>query len=115
MTALHKTNILSRQIQLFENEYDIALDEANRIEVVRMLKRQLKALAKKQGQVTSDDVYEILAQKDIPYYPITRSLGTLFKSDEWINTGKKIPSRRINNNHRKITVWRLKDRFDVND
>tara|TARA_R110002096_G_scaffold54712_4_gene140998 strand:- start:264 stop:614 length:351 start_codon:yes stop_codon:yes gene_type:complete len=114
MNNVHNS-ITSEQLQFFEDDYPVELDEHTRLGIVHMLKRELQQLAHTQGRVSSDDAYQILFDKQIPAYLLGRAAGTLFKSDEWIKTSEVIKSRRPSNHQREIPLWRLRDKYDDED
>ena len=56
--------------------------------------------------VSADDVYRYLSPEQSSQ--LGNAAGSLFRGDQWENTGRRKQSKRITNHARWIMIWRLK-------
>ncbi len=64
-------------------------------------------IARKKGEVTSDDVSIELGRRGWPDC-LGPAAGSIFKTKDWAFTGKFVNSTRITNHSRLLRVWKLK-------
>lgn len=65
-----------------------------------------RQIARELGEVTADDVQ--LALNKIGFELLGKSAGSLFRTKEWIFTGKWRKSERVSNHGHENRVWRLR-------
>ena len=76
---------------------NIVLDQARSI---------ARLLAAQNGEVTADDVQRELERRDLP--SLGPAAGSLFRTKDFVFTGKRIKSSKISNHAREIRVWALR-------
>lgn len=65
-------------------------------------------LAQRDGETNSDAVSQELMQRGYPDC-IGPAAGSIFKTSEWVFTGRFINSTRITNHSRLLRVWALRN------
>lgn len=67
-----------------------------------------KELCRTYGECTSDDVGQVLAGR-YGIESLGPAAGSIFKSGDFLATGRYRKSERVANHSRLLTIWRLKD------
>lgn len=73
------------------------------LDMARTIARQI---ATDKGEVSADDVQ--LALKKVGYELLGKSAGSLFRTKEWIFTGRWRKSPRVSNHGHENRIWRLR-------
>lgn len=83
--------------------------EGARAKVLDLARKTARHLASLNGEVTSDDVNDVLSRAyDISPSELGPAAGSVFKGKGWEFTGKRVRSRYVRNHSRELKVWRLK-------
>jgi len=66
------------------------------------------AIVRATREVHADDVNREMKRRGIPFEELGPAAGSIFKTGNWIFTGKRVKSARISNHARELKVWRLR-------
>ena len=104
-----------RQGELFDADKSQALKEQGMEAAEESNKTKLNlarsvaiSLAKKFGEITADDVGEVMANV-YGVASLGAAAGSLFKGGDWEFTGERRTSKRKSNHARELKVWRLRE------
>ena len=90
-----------------EQGLDRACNPHFRKDLLERARKQALRCALIKGDITFDDVYQVMALWQQQPERLGNAAGAVFRGDEWECIGWK-PSERVTNHKRPIRIWRLK-------
>ncbi len=85
--------------------------ERSRADLVALARRAARYVAETgDGTCTMDLVHAAIMKKYSWWTPaaLGPAAGAVFKSGEWVDTGRRVPSAHVKNHARELRVWELK-------
>ena len=83
-------------------------EQLKRRGMLHLAQRVAVRIAERQGTVTSDDVFAVLARNGLNPKELGNAAGSVFRGHEFRFTGSWRKSRRPTNHARSIRVWALR-------